>query len=316
MNPIQEKLHIIKAKSRLSQEDLARELGVTLSAFNAWWNGKSTPRNGALLKIEDLYAKYTGSGKPKTSEIDIILSQIDDAYRNYDNILSHILNRRDVLENLIVKLTYHSDAIEGSTLTQAETKAIIYDNSTIKNKTLIEQMEARNHKSALMYLFSHLESGGKINEELLKKLHSILLNGIMDNAGQYRNHQVRIAGTNVVTANYMSIPNLVNKLFLNSAALKVNPERSPGEAENIIAFVTKFHANFEKIHPFSDGNGRVGRLLITAFLLKNNVAPAIIEKDLKHLYYTYLENAQEHENYAFLELFIAEAIMKGYKEVK
>jgi Fic family protein len=88
------------------------------------------------------------------------------------------------------------------------------------------------------------------------------------------------------------------------------------EENDIVSFISKFHAGFEKIHPFSDGNGRVGRLLITAILLQKNLAPAIIEKDLKYLYYTYLENAQENENYDFLELFLAEAILKGYKEVE
>ncbi len=305
MNNTQGKLRQIQAKSRLSQEDIAREIDVTTSAFNAWWNGKSNPRKGALLKIDELYKKYTGDGKPKPSDIDKILNEINQVSKNYKDVLYHILNRRDILENLIVKLTYHSDAIEGSTLTQAETKAVIYDGSTLKNKTLIEQMEARNHKSALMYLFSHIENKGQIDESLTKKLHSILLNGIMDNAGQYRNHQVRIVGTSVITANYMKIPELMKKFFA-----------SKPDKDNIISFVSKFHASFEKIHPFSDGNGRVGRLLITGFLLQNNIAPAIIEKDLKHLYYTYLENAQEKDNYGFLELFLTKAILKGYKEIE
>jgi len=105
-------------------------------------------------------------------------------------------------------------------------------------------------------------------------------------------------GANVPLANWQKIPNLVNELVKGQDV----------GSSSIIPKIAHFHARFEQIHPFSDGNGRTGRLLMLAQALQANIAPPIIVKERKHAYYKYLELAQVKENYLPLELFVAESI--------
>ncbi len=294
----------------MTQTELATLLDVSFPTLNSWINNKSIPRQAAKEKIDDLYGKYTGQGNRPAKDFDKTYAGISTHKSLLQNPLTQILSRKDLYDHMCVRLTYHSDAIEGSTLTERETALVILENINLPNKTLIEQLEAKNHKSALVYLFEYLKSSEAIDEALIKKLHLILMNGIIDSAGNYRYHPVRIAGTNVITANYMKVPDLMRDLFLKMK--KFDSE----SIEEIIQFTSHIHAQFEKIHPFADGNGRIGRLLMNAFLLEKCLAPAIIDKDKKMIYYTYLELAQEKDKYDFLELFVAESIIQGYESMQ
>ena len=203
-----------------------------------------------------------------------------------------------------MQITYNSNAIEGSTLSKEETHEIIFDNITLSRPTLYEQLEAKNHHKAFLFLLTHLMSGGKITEKLAKDLHKILLSGIKDDAGNYRGQPVRILGSFVPTANYLKVPELMKKLF----AKKNGKEK--------LDFAICFHADFEKIHPFSDGNGRTGRLLLIGMLLKENIAPPIISKKKRIEYYKALQKAQLEENYESILEYIYNAIFKGYNLIE
>lgn len=156
------------------------------------------------------------------------------------------------------------------------------------------------------YLFNHILKNGIADENLILRLHSILMNGIRPDAGLYRRHAVRITGINLPTANYLKIPNLM--LAVSEEAAKTT--------NDVIALSAKIHSQFEQIHPFSDGNGRVGRLLMQAMLLRANLAPAIIRQEQKQLYYTYLYKAQTKGDYSQLENFICSAILDGFKTLE
>ena len=171
------------------------------------------------------------------------------------------------------------------------------------NKSLTEQLEAKNHQTALNYLFEHVVKKEKIDENLVLKLHSILMNGVRPDAGVYRNHAVRITGVNLPTANYMSVPKLMPKVM--SGAIK--------KTKDIVALSAVVHSKFEQIHPFSDGNGRTGRLLMNAMLLEANLTPAIIRQEQKRLYYAYLYKAQTKNDSSQLEDFLCDAIVDGFK---
>ncbi len=310
MTETQEKLRKIQEKLNFTQTELASMFGVSFPAFNAWFLGKSSPRPKALNKINDLYDKYTGKGEVSSLELEKVYDQILNFSQLISDPLNLVLQRKDLYEHFCVRSTYHSDAIEGSTLTERETAMVIFENTNLKNKTLVEQIEAKNHKVAIQYMFDFLASKKDLDGRYIKRLHEILMNGIMDNAGNYRNHGVRIAGTNVVTANYIRVPELMEILVNEiNEAKKLNNR-------DFIKKSSEIHARFEKIHPFSDGNGRVRRLLLNTMLLSHKISPSIIEKEKKILYYTYLEQAQEHDNYSHLELFIAEAIVVGYQNLK
>jgi len=299
---ISEKIKLIKSILRLSQEKLAKKFNVSFITLNSWINGRSMPHPKAQTQIDELYKEVTGQ---KTIPQNILQAKKELLIlksKKYKNILKTILNRPDIRDEFILSLTYNTNSIEGSTLNENETGDILFHNKVLPNKSFVEQMEVKNHQAALQYLFKYLLDKKSINEDLILKLHSILMNGIRDDAGFYRRHGVRIVGSNVVTSNYVKVPVLMKELekFINITQ------------KDIIAKIAKIHSQFEKIHPFGDGNGRVGRLIINAMLIKSNLPPAVIKQENKGLYYTYLNKAQLKEDTSLLENYICDAIMEGY----
>ncbi|MFA6918094.1 MAG: Fic family protein, partial [Candidatus Gracilibacteria bacterium] len=280
---ISEKLKLIKRLSALTQERLAQKFDVSFATLNSWINGKSNPHAKAQTLIDELYKEYTGQKIIPDNVLQAKRQLIVSMSKKHKNILETILNRPDIRDEFTLLLTYNTNSIEGSTLSENETGAILFHNKVLPNKTLIEQMEVKNHQAALQYLFQYLSSAkNKIDEDLVLKLHGILMNGIRDDAGFYRRYGVRIVGSNVPTSNYVKVPVLMAEL-----------EKSINESrKDYVQQIAEIHSNFEKIHPFGDGNGRVGRLIISAMLIKKNMPPAIIRQEKKQLYYTFLNKAQ------------------------
>lgn len=300
---IRQKLEIIKKRLGLTQTKLAERFGVSFAAFNSWWTSKSIPRPKMQVAIDELFLEVTGQKIIPADQLTAKKQILQKKSGEHKNIVTEILNNPDIRDQFILKLTYNSNRIEGSTLSEPDTAAILFDNAALPNKSLTEQLEAKNHQTALNYLFDHLAKKKKVDEALVLKLHSILMNGIKPDAGIYRNHGVRITGVNLPTANYMSIPKLMPEVMA----------RITGKTQDIIALSAGVHSKFEQIHPFSDGNGRTGRLLMNAMLLQANFAPAIIRQEQKQLYYTYLYKAQTKEDHSQLEDFLCEAVMDGFK---
>lgn len=298
-----QKLEIIQRMLGLTQTKLAERFGVSFAAFNSWWTGKSNPRPKMQASIDELFLEVTGQKTIPSDQLTAKKQALQQKSGEYKSVINEILNNPDIRDQFILKLTYHSNSIEGSTLTEPDTAAILFDNAALPNKSLTEQLEAKNHQTALNYLFDHIAKKEKVDEALILKLHSILMNGIRPDAGVYRNHGVRITGVNLPTANYMSIPKLIPEVMA-----RINEK-----AKDILALSASVHSKFEQIHPFGDGNGRVGRLLMNAMLLSANFAPAIIRQEQKQLYYTYLYKAQTKEDQSQLEDFLCEAVIDGFK---
>ncbi|MBU4141626.1 Fic family protein [Patescibacteria group bacterium] len=299
---IRQKLEIIQKMLGLTQTKLAEKFGVSFVAFNSWWTGKAVPRPKMQKAIDDLFLEVTGQ---KIIPIDILMAKKQGLFQKSTEhkIITEILDNPDIRDQFILKLTYHSNSIEGSTLTEPDTAAVLFDNVAIPDKSLTEQLEAKNHQTALNYLFNHVAKKGSINEELVLKLHSIFMNGVRPDAGLYRRHAVRITGVNLPTANYLKVPELMPAVIAEASNV----------TEDIIGASAKTHSRFEQIHPFSDGNGRVGRLLLNAMLLRANFAPAIIRQEQKQLYYAYLFKAQTKNDQSQLEDFLCDAVIDGFK---
>ncbi len=298
---IKDKLKIIQNISGLTQTEIAAKIGVSFVAFNNWWNEKSQPRKKQEIIIDNLYKEYTGQNNIPETVLVAKKELIATESKKYGNILDIILKNSDIYDQFLLSLTYNSNKIEGSTLSEDETADIIFNNKSIPNKSIIEQLEVKNHQAALQYLFNSLGSTKKIDEELIRKLHSILMNGIRDDAGFYRRHGVRIVGSNVPTANYLKVP-----VLMEDIAKDIKKKQ-----KDTISHVSNIHARFEQIHPFSDGNGRIGRLVLVAMLLAVNIAPATIRQEEKQLYYTCLRRAQLKGDFTQLEDFICKAVMIG-----
>jgi cell filamentation protein, protein adenylyltransferase len=292
-------LKAILEASGWTQEDLARQLGVSFVTLNSWVNARSKPRKAALESIRNLYFDVLGTDSLGIGYLETLKEKIE-----LLNIkLPQITGNKEILDKLILYLTYHTNVIEGSTMTLDDTREVLFENRTLTNRTQIEQAEARNHKAALVWLLSVLQSKSfVVDEALIQGLHLRLMNGIIEDAGLYRNHSVRIMGTHVTVANHLRVPELLQELIV-----KINSEGA--KRKEITENISETHAIFEKIHPFSDGNGRVGRLLMLAQALQRGVVPPLVLKERKRAYYKYLELAQTQDNPMSLQLFTAESII-------
>ncbi len=224
-------------------------------------------------------------------------------------ILEFILNNKDYLEDLITRSTYHSNAIEGSTLTYAETYAILYNDNSFKieGKEPREIYEAINHKKALELVFKSLQDGVALDERLIKKLNETINRDIKDTQG-YRTVQVFIRGSEHIPPAPEKIPNLMNYFVYNYNH----------DEEDIFTKIARYHIEFEKIHPFEDGNGRTGRLLLNYELLKNNIPPVVIGKEDRVKYFEFLKNNDSLKLAQWLKNLSAEEKERmakfGYKE--
>lgn len=302
MNP-SEKINLILKFSELTQQELANRLGVTFAALNRWANGKALPRKGAQAKIDELYLEYSGEKQIPSTALEAKKAAVFQKQKKHKNAVKEIIVNPDIRDEFFLALTFNSNRIEGSTLSEGETASILFQNATLPDKSLIEQLEVKNHKAALEYLFNYIGSKKILDEKLILRLHAILMNAIRQDSGAYRSHPVRIVGANLPTANYMKVPILMKKLLSDIKKQK----------KDTFGHVARIHSDFEKIHPFSDGNGRVGRLLIHAMLLRANFPPAVISAKKRRLYITHLNKAQVKNDASLLESFICDATMDGYK---
>ena len=196
-------------------------------------------------------------------------------------IFEFILNNKDYLEDLITRSTYHSNAIEGSTLTYAETYAILYNDNSFKiqGKEPREIYEAINHKNALDLVFKNLQNKDLFDERFIKSLNETINKNIKE-TDEYRTVQVFIRGSEHIPPAPEKIPNLMNYYVYNYN----------NDTQEIFNKIAKYHIEFEKIHPFEDGNGRTGRLLLTYELLKNNLPTVVISKEDRVKYFEFLRN--------------------------
>lgn len=302
MTPKQ-KLQLLLKLSGLTQTQLANRLGVTFVALNRWMNDKAIPRPKTLERIDDLYKEYSGEKHVPESVRAAKQGIIRENQKKHPHVLKEIIDTPDIRDQFYLSLTYHSNRIEGSTLSEGETAAIMFQGAALPNKNIIEQLEVKNHQAALGYLFNYLEDRGRIDETLVMKLHGILLNAIRPDAGGYRNHGVRIAGANIPTANYVKVPHLMKALIAEANK----------NTKDAVRRIASIHARFEAIHPFGDGNGRIGRLLMHAMALRQNLPPPVILQENRRLYITYLNKAQAKDDLTLLEDFICDAILEGYQ---
>lgn len=197
------------------------------------------------------------------------------------NVLDFMLNNKAYLEDFITRSTYHSNAIEGSTLTYAETYAILYNDNSFKisGKEPREIYEAINHKNALELVFENLKNENCLDERFIKSLNETINKNIKETEG-FRTVQVFIQGSEHIPPEPSKIPNLMNYYVYNYN----------NDTQDIWNKIARYHIEFEKIHPFGDGNGRTGRLLINYELLKNNFPPVVISKDDRVKYFELLRD--------------------------
>jgi Fic family protein len=207
-------------------------------------------------------------------------------------------------QDLILRWTYHSNAIEGNTLSLKETKVVL-EGLTVGGKSLREHFEAINHRQAILYAEELVAKQEALSEHVIRSLHQLVLKNIDDtNAGVYRRNNVTIAGAEHVPPDFVQVPQLMQEWL---AWLK-QQERSLHPVER----AARVHADFVKIHPFVDGNGRTARLLMNLELLKHGFPPAVLPKERRLEYYEALDYAHTQGVYDSFFRMIEKIVVESF----
>lgn len=187
---------------------------------------------------------------------------------------------KEYLDDLLVRLAHHSSAIEGNTITLNQTVSIILNDTIPGSINKREFYEVENHKQAFEYIQHNLLNGEKLSLGVIKEIHRLLLDHLDFNRGNFKNISNAIVGAEFDTASPEQTPNLMYQWLNNYEYLMENAETE----EEKIRIILEKHIEFERIHPFNDGNGRTGRMIMLYSLLENNLPPIIISKELKPRY--------------------------------
>lgn len=221
-----------------------------------------------------------------------------DGFRPLPKAVLHKLH-----ENMVIEWTYHSNAIEGNSLTLRETALVLREGMTIKGKSLREHFEAKNHESAIKELEDIVKKKQALSERVILRLHELVLENIEEEyAGRYRPGQVRIIGANFLPPHARKVPDLMADYVSRT---QQNPEKM-----HPVLLAARAHHRFVWIHPFIDGNGRTGRLLMNMLLMQGGFPPAIILRNDRKKYYDALNQANEGK-FDKIELLIGQAVERS-----
>jgi Fic family protein len=193
--------------------------------------------------------------------------------------------------------TYHSNAIEGNTLTLPETKLVLEEGITIGGKTLREHLEATNNARAFDLIEEIAKKKKTIDHVVIQQIHEVVTAGILEDAGKYRTRNVRITGSAKTPPDCSKVTKLMDELTKKIAQYK----RHPVEVAAIL------HHRFVEIHPFIDGNGRVSRLLTNLYLIAQGYPPMVLKIKDRGKYYKFLK-AADAGNIGLFANFIAKAV--------
>jgi Fic family protein len=180
-------------------------------------------------------------------------------------------------EEFMIENTYNSNAIEGNTLSLRETALILQEGITIAEKPVREHLEAIGHRDAFAYMVSLADSNSPLTERIIKEIHSLVLMNDAANKGVYRGVPVSIAGASHTPPQPYLVPVQMEGLIADYDGMK--------QGRHIIEAIAEFHLRFEGIHPFIDGNGRTGRLVLNLELIKAGLLPVNIKFTERRKYY-------------------------------
>ena len=203
----------------------------------------------------------------------------------------------DYFEDILVRLAHHSAGIEGNTISLPATVSIIV-NGTLPmsgKATVREFYEIENHKRAFEHMIDHLMNEDKLSVTIIKEIHADLTDRLQYDKGQFKKNENMILGAEFQTASPTETHMLVTQLVDN---LQYRLETAKTTDDKLLAILDT-HIQFERIHPFSDGNGRTGRMIMNYSLLQEVFPPLIIEKETKAQYVELLATQDVHSFLSF-----------------
>lgn len=179
-------------------------------------------------------------------------------------------------EEFLIDFTYNSNAIEGNTLTLKET-ALVLEGMTIDQKPLKDHLEVVGHRDAFLYVQDIATKDISLDESVIKNIHALVLMDRPEDKGVYRRIPVRIMGAYTEPVQPYLIEPKITELLAEDKLRR--------ETMNPIERIARFHLEFEGIHPFIDGNGRTGRLLLNLDLIRNGYPPINVKFTDRKRYY-------------------------------
>lgn len=195
----------------------------------------------------------------------------------------------DYLDDILVRLAHHSTAIEGNTITLPETVSIILNNTlpSSSGASVREFYEIDNHRQAFEFMMEMLRQDEPLSVALIQEMHLKLTDRLQYDRGQFKKNDNRIVGAEFKTALPAETPGLMIQLVDN---LNYRLEVANDDDDEKIEAIVDYHIQFERIHPFSDGNGRTGRMIMNYSLLKEKLPPFIVHKSDRGVYIERLAN--------------------------
>ena len=210
-------------------------------------------------------------------------SPYDELFAEVDTLKAELDKRRPLTqgelqrlrEEFLIEYTYNSNAIEGNTLTLQET-ALVLEGVTIDKKPLKDHLEAVGHRDAFLYVQNLVKDKVPFSESIIKQIHTLVLMDRPEDRGVYRRIPVRIMGAYHVPSDPVLVPEQMENLV---AEFSANKKMHPIERAAL------FHLKFEGIHPFVDGNGRTGRLILNLMLMQAGYPPINVKYSDRRRYY-------------------------------
>lgn len=206
-------------------------------------------------------------------------------------------------EEFLVEFTYNSNAIEGNTLTLRET-ALVLEGVTIDQKPLKDHLEAVGHRDAFLYIQQLVSEKAVITEQIIKAIHALVLINRPEDKGVYRKIPVKIMGAYHTPPQPYLVPVQMEQLLATQKRNKRHP----------IENVALFHLDFEGIHPFIDGNGRTGRLILNLMLMQQGYPPINVKFADRKRYYSNFDDYFEHNNAEPMVMMVAQYLEEQLKQ--
>ena len=247
----------------------------------------SKPEDGRALR----YHWNEGPYAEKLSGIDALRAELDARRPLTQGELQRLR------EEFLVDYTYNSNAIEGNTLTLQET-ALVLEGVTIDQKPLKDHLEAVGHRDAFLYVEDLVRDKTPFSEQIVKQIHTLVLMDRPEDRGIYRRIPVRISGAYRVPTDPLFVPEQMEQLIF---------EFQGKQNMHPIERAALFHLKFEGIHPFIDGNGRTGRLILNLMLMWAGYLPINVKYSDRQKYYEAFDACyRENDAGAMTEIVMTE----------
>lgn len=284
-----DKLHRLIKEAGLNRSALARALEVSYKTVYRWLDKEVKPHSSQSNDIDELFKAH----------IDIT-AWVEKIRKNIPDPIKLLKKNPLIREKFFISMTYNSNAIEGSRMTRKET-AMAVAGKKVRGKELFEVLEAVNHHNALLYMLEVIKPGFKITEDFILKIHSIVMYNFNNKLpGKYRTGYVNLTNTEKPLPAAHMVP--LKMRFLAKDLNNYGKER--------LKKISRDHYEFESIHPFFDGNGRVGRIIMNTQLLSRGYPPAIIELEDRYKYYLALSRG-DIGDFKNLTQMVCDSVIKG-----